>query len=56
VSANWTVCPGLGVDGLKTNVAPDESGRTVKVRLTRLLAAPEDAMRVTLLNPELAKT
>jgi hypothetical protein len=51
VSANWTVCPGPGVVGLKTKVALDVSDMTVTVRLVLLLVAPAVARSDILRNP-----
>ena len=52
VSANWTVWPGPGVAGLKTNVAPLDSGMTVRV-LVDFLVDPDSlvTVSVTLRNP-----
>lgn len=52
VSANCTVCPGPGVEGLKTNVAIAVLGRMVRVRLVLLLTVPLATVRVALANPD----
>ena len=51
VSANCTVCPGPGVDGLKTNVAGAVSGMTVIIRLVLLEPDALVTVRVILRNP-----
>lgn len=51
VSANCTVCPGPGVDGLKTNVAAVVSGMTAIVRLALLEPDALMTVRVILRNP-----
>ncbi len=52
VSANCTVCPGPGVVGLKTKVAGEGEGMTVRVFVAFFEVVPLAAVRVTLRNPE----
>ena len=48
VSENWTVWPGAGVAGLKTNVAGEDAGTTAKVFMAFLEFVPLAAVRVIL--------
>jgi hypothetical protein len=48
VSENWTVWPGAGVAGLKTNVAGEGAGTTAKVFMAFLEFVPLAAVNVTL--------
>jgi hypothetical protein len=52
VSANWTFCPGPGVEGLKTKVAGEGAGKTVSVRDAFFETVPLPAVRIILRNPE----
>jgi hypothetical protein len=52
VSANCTVCPGPGVVGLKTKVAGEGEGITVRVLVAFFEVVLLAAMRVILRNPE----
>jgi hypothetical protein len=51
VSANWTVWPGPGVDGLKTKVAGEGAGMTVRVLDVFFETVPLFAVSVIRRNP-----
>jgi len=52
VSANCTICPGAGAEGLKTKVAGEFEGKTVRVLVAFFELVLLAAIRVTLWKPD----